>query len=339
MKRYGYIFDEMASIDNLRAAFYEAKHCKNKKHKRQIRKFENNLEQNLATIHDQLVSGTWKIWGYKQFIRHDGNKVRVIHWNPYFPDNVVQHAIERTAGRILRNSFIEDTYAGITGRGVHRGLRRVKKFISEYDGKPLYLLKMDVSKFYQSVNHEVMKQMFRWKIKDARVLNVLDAIVDSHYPGLPIGNFLSQLFANYYLSFYDHEIKSRGVRFYARYCDDIVIASSDKARLHDLLEFTRGAFDIVCLRVKQNWQVFPIERHGLDFLGYLFRRNEILMRKSIERKFRRAASCFNKKPSETILHSLSSYWGWIGWLTSGNRLWNVLLGSPLNVLRGGLVHG
>lgn len=324
MKRIGHIFDKMVSVDNLKGAFLEAASYKHKR-KKVVARFAKNIDANCERLHEQLISGTWKIYGYKEFEKLDGPKKRLIHWNPYFPDNVVQHAIARTAGRILLDSMIEDTYAGITGRGIHRGVKRVRKFIAEYkDTQNLYILKMDVHKFYQSINHECLKQMIAWKIKDPRVLDVFNKIIDSHSPGLPIGNYLSQLLANYYLSFYDHYVKSQGYRHYARYCDDIVILSEDKLALRSLLETTKEMFETVDLKVKHNYQIYPIERNGLDFLGYVFTRHEVRMRKSIERKFRKAALQYACTRSKKALASLSSYWGWIKWLSNGKKLWNSL---------------
>lgn len=337
MKRVGYIFEEMVSVENLKAAYREAALCKSKR-KKQIQGFGKRLDLNVNRIHHRLVSGTWDIFGYRKFIKKDGPKERTIHWNPCFADNVVQHAIARTAGKVLINSLIEDTYAGIPGRGIHKGVKRMKKFISEYTPEQnLYILKMDVKKFYQSIDGECLKQMIAWKIKDPRVLDIFNKIIDSHSPGLPIGNYLSQLLANYYLSFYDHYIKSRGIRHYARYCDDIVILSSDKSELCDVLEATKEIFKTVGLQLKENYQIYPIERsNGLDFLGYVFTRTQVRMRKSIERKFRAAVAAFQQTGSAKALRTLSSYWGWIKWLSHGNRFWNAFFTLDIREMNGGL---
>lgn len=321
MKRLGNCFDKIVSTENLFEAHKEARRNKGRYH--QVKRFEAHLDRNIEQLRRELISGEWKIWGYRQFYRHDSGKVRKIDWNPCYRDNIVQHAIERVAGRYLIKSGIEDTYAGIRKRGIHKGVMRMKKFLAEYPAdKPIYILKMDVRKYYQNIDHDILKGLIRRKIKDKRTLELFDKIIDSHSPGLPIGNYLSQLLANYYLSRYDRFVKDSGFRHYSRYCDDIVVIHEDKNRLRDLLRETERMFVELKLEIKANVQVFPIERSGLDYLGYIFRRGIIVIRKKGERRFRRAANIFLKKPNEKHSRPLSSYWGWFKWLTRGDRLWH-----------------
>lgn len=331
MKRYGNIFDDLTSTENLTAAHYEARVGKGKY--RQVRKFDEDVSGNVTRLRESLVSGTWNVHPYRQFLAFDSGKVRVVDWNPCYSDNVVQHAIERTAGRILLASGITDTYAGIRGRGIHKGVQRIRHFLSEYlEIQNIYILKMDIRKFYASIDHDVLKLKIRRKIKDRRVLELFDKIIDSHSPGLPIGNYISQLLANYYLSDYDHWVKDQGFRHYARYCDDIVVIHHDKQTLqrlkHDSLKYLSG----IHLTVKENHQVFPIERAGLDFLGYVFTRKKVLLRKSVERKFRRVAYLFHKSPTIRNYRRLGAYWGWIKWLSSGERFWYSFFNKPLKQL-------
>ena len=92
---------------------------------------------------------------------------------------------------------------------------------------------MDIKKFYPSINHDILKQIIRYKIKDEELLQLLDEIIDSA-EGVPIGNYLSQFFANLYLAYFDHWIKEiLKVIYYFRYCDDITILGSSKEELHE----------------------------------------------------------------------------------------------------------
>lgn len=321
MKRLGNIFDQIVSPENLFAAHKEARRNKGRYH--QVIRFERHLERNIEKLREELISGNWHIWGYRQFYRRDSGKVRKIDWNPCYKDNVVQHAIERVAGRYLVRAGIEDTYAGIKKRGIHKGADRMRRFLSEYTAdQPIYILKMDVRKYYQSIDHDILKAQIRRKIKDKRVLELFDKIIDSHSPGLPIGNYLSQLLANYYLTVYDRFVKDSGFRHYSRYCDDIVILHADKDKLRDLLRETERRFAELKLEIKPNVQIYPIERSGLDYLGYVFHRDKIFIRKKGEQRYRRAARRFLKKPTEKNIRPLSSYWGWFKWLTDGDRLWH-----------------
>ena len=78
--------------------------------------------------------------------------------------------------------------------------------------------------------------------------------------------------------------------------------------------------------------MFPIERAGLDFLGYVFTRKKVLLRKSVERKFRRVAHLFHKSPTKRNYRRLGAYWGWLKWLSSGERFWYSLFNKPLKQL-------
>lgn len=321
MKRLGNAFDEIVSVKNLLKAHREAR--KNKRRYFQVLRFERHLKHNIRKLHKELVENLWSVFGYRQFLRYDSGKIRVIDWNPCYKDNLVQHAIERVAGRYLTKTFIEDTYAGVKKRGIHKGVMRMKQFLSEYTADmPIYVLKLDVRKYYQNIDHEILKEKLRHKIKDKRVLNLFYIIIDSHFPGLPIGNYLSQLLANFYLTSYDRFVKDSGFKHYSRYCDDIVVLNSDKNKLRDLLRETQAKFAELKLTIKPNVQIYPIERGGIDFLGYVFHRDKICLRKKMIFRYRRAAIRFNENPTEKNSKPLSSYWGWFEWLTDGDRLWH-----------------
>lgn len=116
----------------------------------------------------------------------------------------------------------------------------------------------------------MLKSILRRKLKDKRLLRLLDEIIDSA-DGVPIGNYLSQYFANLYLTYFDHWIKEqKRVKHYFRYADDIVILASDKSYLHSLMGEIRAYLGDLKLEVKGNWQVFPVAARGIDFVGYVF---------------------------------------------------------------------
>ncbi len=165
---------------------------------------------------------------------------------------------------------------------------------------------MDIKKFYPSVNNEILKKLLRTKFKDKDLLQWLDEVVSS-YPGLPIGSFVSQYLANFYLSKFDHWVKQvLGVKCYLRYADDIVIISDSKHELHALrAKIANYLFYELDLEVKSNYQVFPIEDRGIDYLGYVFRRKYILLRKRIKLKYKTMMK--HNRNSKSI----ASYNGWL----------------------------
>jgi hypothetical protein len=178
---------------------------------------------------------------------------------------------------------------------------------------------MDAEKFYASMDHDVLKALIRKKIKDADFLDIIDEIIDSspNKVGVPIGNYLSQFFGNLYLSGYDHFMKEVcGCRYYFRYCDDVVILGSDKKKLHALREQTQRYWKRkLKLNLKSNWQVFPVDSRGIDFLGYRFFHGYVLLRKSIAKKFKqkmqRIEARWRKMRPVSIVSSIMSYDGWL----------------------------
>lgn len=134
------------------------------------------------------------------------------------------------------STFITQTYSCIKGRGIHKLAKDVKKVLRKDKEGTKYCLKLDVRKFYPSIDHNILKyDVLRGKVKDKRLLAMLDEIVDSA-DGVPIGNYLSQFFANLYLSYFDHWIKEEvRVKYYFRYADDIVVLSDSKEELRKVL--------------------------------------------------------------------------------------------------------
>lgn len=189
-------------MENLFRAYKEARRSKRRIRKYpELVKFEKDLNLSLCKLQLELINGTWKPSGkYRRFVTWDTGKERIVDWNPSFVDNVVQHAIQQTAGQVLLRAGIRDTYSGIPGRGVHDGVKRIARFLKEYrmDLMPCYVMKLDVRKFYASIDLDRLKEKIRRRIKDQRMLHVIDQVIDSHPNGLPIGNYLSQHLANFF---------------------------------------------------------------------------------------------------------------------------------------------
>jgi retron-type reverse transcriptase len=200
--------------------------------------------------------------------------------------------------------FTADTYSCIKGKGIHAASDAVQSALNDYDNTT-YCLKLDIKKFYPSIDHDVLKELLRRKFKDPDLLWLLDGVIDSA-PGVPIGNYLSQYFANFYLTYFDHWIKEvKRIKYYFRYADDIVILNSCKAELHQVLADIKEYLSInLKLTVKQNHQVFPVEARGIDFVGYKMYHSHTLLRKGIKQRFARMLK--KRKNRESI----ASYLGW-----------------------------
>lgn len=231
MKRLSNLYEQIISLDNLRLADEKAR--KGKLRSYGVKRHDRNREANILALHESLKNKTFVNSKYEVFIIRDP-KERLIYRLPYYPDRILHHAIMNILEPIWVSLFTEDTCSCIKDRGIHKAADKVKKALKEDPEHTTYCLKMDIVKFYPSIDHDILKTILRKKIKDKDLLWLLDVIIDSA-DGVPIGNYLSQYFANIYLAYFDHWIKEvKKVRYYFRYADDIVILGDDPKQLHKL---------------------------------------------------------------------------------------------------------
>ena len=217
-----------------------------------------------------LKNGTYEVSDYDVSIINDKGKERELMKLPYFPDRIIQWAILLQIEDIFTKTFCSHTCASISERGIKKASELVEQYMKDVNGTK-ECLKIDISKFYQNINHRILKQLLRKKFKDKRLLELLDMIIDS-YPGdkgVPIGSYLSQFLANFYLAYFDHWLKEKmGVKYVVRYMDDVVIFHESKQYLHWLVrqmyEYLKNELDV---NIKDNWQVFPTAIRGVDFVG------------------------------------------------------------------------
>lgn len=301
MKRINNLYQQICSIDNLLLADANAR--KGKGVKREIILHDLDKEKNILALRESLLTRSYKTSTYRTFLIFD-RKEREVSQLPYYPDRIVHHAIVNVLEPVFMSLFTADTYSSIKGRGIHSAADKLKAAVKNTN-ETKYCLKLDIKKFYPSIDNVILKQLLRKKFKDQDLLWLLDEIIDSS-AGLPIGNYLSQYFANFYLTYFDHWIKeNKAVKYYFRYADDIVILHNDKAYLHGLLAQIRAYLqNNLNLTIKSNYQVFPVDARGVDFIGYCFYSTHTRLRKSIKQNFARMMAK-NKNDQ-----SIASYLGW-----------------------------
>jgi len=301
MRRINNLYKSIISLDNLRLADKKAQRGKSKQYGVQVH--ISQAETNLFLLHEMLLNQTYSTSEYDVFKVYEP-KEREVYRLPYFPDRITHHAIMNILEPVFVSRFTRDTYSCIKGRGIHAAARQVRKGLKDRSGTT-YCLKFDIKKFYPNIDHDVLKGLLRRKFKDDRLLWLLDELIDSA-PGLPIGNYLSQYFANFYLTYFDYWVKQElKLKYYYRYADDIVILSNNKPHLHSVLSEIRKYLECeLKLKIKENYQVFPVESRGIDFVGYRMYHTHTLLRKRIKKSFARMVK---KRPNKA---SIASYSGW-----------------------------
>lgn len=284
-KRLGNLHSKICRLDNIELADDNARKHKNKNWG--IKKHDKHKDEDNIKLLESLTNLVYQTSEYSTFEIYEPKK-RVIYRLPYFPDRIAHHAIMNIMEPIWVSIFIENTYSCIKERGIHKLAKDLKKTLRKDITGTKYYLKLNVKKFYPSIDHEVLKRIIRKKVKDEELLVVLDEIIDST-DGVPIGNYLSQFFANLTLAYFDHWLKEEvRVKYYFRYADDIIILSDSKEFLRKAVALIKMYFHHeLNLEVKVNYQIFPIESRGIDFVGYKFYHTHTLLRKSIKyRMFR-----------------------------------------------------
>ncbi|MBI9019074.1 MAG: RNA-dependent DNA polymerase [Phycisphaerae bacterium] len=281
MKRYGNLWDKLVSWDNLVLAAYKAR--KGKRAKACVQRFEFNLEAELLQLQDELVNGIYMPGNY---VTHwiTRPKARKISAAPY-RDRVLHHGMMNVLEPILDKHFHPDSYACRKEKGTHAAVDRLQHLIKHNQ----YALQCDIQKFFPSIDHEILKGIFRRLIKDQKLLKLMDMIVDCSNEqeavnnyfkdddlfmpfdrrcGLPIGNLTSQWFANWYLSGLDHYItKQCHCGSYVRYCDDFIILAKDRATLIDLRNTIKDYLDSIRLKMHTNKNFIRPVNSGLTFTG------------------------------------------------------------------------
>lgn len=320
MKRIGNLHDKICTLENIELA--DAKARKKKSHRWGIIKHDKRKDKENLKLKEVLENGTYRTSKYSTFRIYEP-KERIIFRLPYYPDRITHHAIMNVMEPIWVKLFIKNTYSCIKDRGIHNLAQDLRKDLDKYPEETMYCLKMDVKKFYPSVTHEILEDIVKKKIKDKEVLELLHEIINSA-DGVPIGNYLSQFFANLYLCYFDHWAKEElGLKFYYRYADDIVVLHHDKAFLHNILVamklYLRHVLD---LELKPNYQVYPVKSRGIDFVGYKFYHTHTLLRDSIKKRMFRLIQKYTDGhiKRDELKRRLTSYFGWLKYCDSKNLL-------------------
>ncbi len=265
MKRANHLYDGISTHENLRVAFRKA--AKGKQRQPEVIRFRSQFDANIRKLREDLVAERPDI-GHYHFFRVFEPKVRDI-CAASFPERVLHHAVMNLCEPHLDAYAIHDSYACRKGKGNRKALLRAQMFARKY---PWYL-KLDISRYFDSIDHEIAMRLLLRQIKEKKLLNLFDAILNTYHTkpgkGVPIGNLISQHLANFYLGLFDHWIKEvRKTKGYVRYMDDFLLFSHEKARLKlELLEIIHFLEKRLALKLKENIQINQTCM-GVPFLGF-----------------------------------------------------------------------
>ena len=281
-------FEAVYEIENLYSAWHKV--CLGKTSKPSILDFHRNLDQNLLSIADDLRNETYRPGPYNRFLIKDP-KERIIAASPV-RDRVVQHAMMNFYDPVFDRQLIFDSYACRLGKGTHKAVLRAFHFAKgkTVSSSSRYFLKMDVRKYFDSIDHATLKTQLAKIVSDKKALQVFYLIIDSGLSlsdkGMPIGNLTSQYFANHYLSPFDRYFKEQcRAKHYIRYMDDIVILSDSKNEINNFY------IKAVCyanekLKLELKPQVSGAVTGGVPFLGFLVKPTGIYLQQKTKQRYK-----------------------------------------------------
>ena len=317
-KKFNNLFQQIITEENIDNAFKKTQ-MGPMKYKRGSLNYCQNLTANLESLRTRLLLGNYKPQEYHYFKVYEP-KERIIY-APAFEDKIVQHAVNNILKDLYKPCFIFDSYSCIEGKGTLACVERISSFMRKANRKynNCYIIKADISKFFYSINRNILKKIIRKKIKCKSTLKLLDNIIDSspNELGLPLGNLTSQLFANIYLNQLDQYCKRiLGLKYYIRYADDIVVIVDgvDNARevKRNIEKFLKDELGLEVHPRKS--KIFPMSQ-GVNSVGFKIYLNHRLLRdrckKKIKSKLKKMPKLINqgKLTVEKATQMLNSWWG------------------------------
>jgi RNA-directed DNA polymerase len=294
MKIHKNLFNQIINPENLFRSWDEFKRGKGKKI--DVLEFEKDLEQHIFQLHRELRNKTYRHSHYVGF-RICDPKLRNIH-KATVRDRVLHHAIFKILNGVFEPTFIPTSFSCRIGKGTHKGVDSVAEMLrkeSSNNTRHCYALKCDIKKFFDTVDHTILRAMLEIKITDADTLWLLEEIIEGFVSsqsdlftrkGIPIGNLTSQLLANVYMNEFDQFMKKKlGVKHYARYTDDFVVVSKDRDYLQSLVPIVQQFLrETLALELHPEKVFIAKYSQGIDFLGYVIFPNHKLLRKRTEKR-------------------------------------------------------
>ena len=302
MRRVGGLFEQVCTFRNLESAALAAQ--RGKRYRSEVLAFNFRREDELHELSRALSEECWRPSGHRHFLIREP-KLRWISAAPYH-DRVVHHAVCNMIEPVLDRQFIFDCWANRRGKGSHRAVLRYQRFAN----RSRYALKMDVRKYFPSIDHAILIDQLTRRFKDKQLLRLMTMIVEDvelpgnalvdYFPGddlftpyqrsrgLPIGNLTSQLWANVHLDNFDHWVKEQlHVPAYLRFVDDFILLSDEKEQLKDWRDAVEEQLASLRLKIHPRKSVIRRTSEGVPFLGYVVRPRQIRVRGETVRRFRR----------------------------------------------------
>ena len=290
----------MVSIENCKIAILKA--SKRKEKRKEVAYILKYIDEFAEDLSKRLIALNFTS-PYKKKIIQDGlsGKQRELQIPNFYPDQCAHHAIVQTLRPIIEKGSYYWSCANIPKRGIDKACKGIERATIRDQKHAKYSLKWDIAQFYKSISHFKLKKRFRDKIKDKRALAIIFTLIDSHFPGLPIGNYTSPWFAEFFLQPLDRLVKQTcRIPHMVRYADDMTLIDNNKKRLRRALVIIRDWLKEQKLSMKRDYKIFKIRLEGIkrgrkiDFCGRCFARGYTTIRKRRALAFMRQSRYIRK---------------------------------------------
>lgn len=316
MKRVGHLYEKMCDIALIKYAIRKA--AQGKTTKNYVAEVLAHEDECAMKIHDMLVNDEVQLSPNRHIEVYDNScmKTRQITVPKFFPDQIIHWVLMLVIEPVIMKGMYRFTCGSIPSRGGIEAKKYVERALK--DDKARYVAKLDISKFFNSVKPAILIEMFRRKIKDEKVLNLIGKILENGGDCLPIGYYTSQWFSNFYLEGFDHFVKEvLKIKYYVRYVDDMVLIDSNKRKLRKAIAEIEKYLNGIGLKLKANYQVWKADSRPIDFVGFRFYKEKTLLRKRIFFRLCRRVRKIEKAGYITV-HQAQGLLSLLGWLTHIN---------------------
>jgi len=321
MKSLSHIYENILDEGNIIRTMYKA--FSGKKKTKSIKRFlaPESIGRNAKSIRQAVLDGTLPAQEPRNpKIVHEpsAGKDRIIY-PPHNSEHVLHHLVCQELEPMFRKGMYEFCVASVPGRGDSYGKKFMQKWIRSHHGKKLFVLKLDIHHFFDSIDRQILLDKLAKCIRDECFLTIVKKIIwydgDPDGTGIPIGFYTSQWFANFYLQKFDYLIKQTlGATHYMRYMDDIVILDTNKRKLWRIFYAVRNYLETeLHLAINDNWQMFRFsyfdrksgkeKGRAIDFMGYVFHHDRTTMRKRTLKRARQKSNKIAKHEKPTWYES------------------------------------
>ncbi|MDD4699457.1 MAG: RNA-directed DNA polymerase [Oscillospiraceae bacterium] len=339
MKRYKELWQKFCSYDNAILAITNGVKYKktNRSVVRRLGDGKGGLDPDkvheMANKLVKIIEEGWQPSPCRHISRRckSTGKVREIDC-PTLTDHFIHWMLILAIKEPMTRGMYKYSCGSIPNRGINFAKKSVERWVRSTKSK--WFVKLDIVKFYPSINNDILSSLFRRVIKDERMLNEIDKVVYMIGDGLAIGTYTSQWFANFYLQSLDHFIKQElyktrrdkrlnYVNYYLRYMDDMLLIGTSKRDLQKAIKAISAKLkENFGLEIKISWEIKDIDKYSIDIIGYRFYRTHTILRKRIFLRTKRLAKKIHKiKKNRGVinLHNAQAMMSLIGWASHCNN--------------------